>query len=212
MGIYNASKLQTIKNWLNAINNNTTREVLKRQMDLLNDDDSVVGDVLAAEHGAGAIGTAFAPRTYRYNLPGNVIVTEIHVDVTGLGQVGTAAKDAIGLVAGGSAYIGRYVTATYGIVYQIEMICVESPTEGTATFSDDIDLGAEAAVSIYDNPVDNVIVNAGGILAGQMAVAITPALTANDYIYLIEGDTTASTGVLASGQYIIRFYGHALLS
>jgi hypothetical protein len=166
----------------------------------------------AAEHGAGAIGTAFAPRTYRWSEHGHVI-TEIHVDITGLGCKGDAAKDAIGLAAGGDAYIGRYVTATYGIVYKIEMMCVELPGEGTATITADIDLGAEDDSDVaYDGPVDDVVINTASLVAGETATTDVPALTANDYIYLVEGDTAATTGVYNAGQYIIRFHGHAVIS
>jgi hypothetical protein len=168
--------------------------------------------VLAAEHGAGAIGTAFAPRTYRYTREG-VIITEIHVDITGLACKGDAAKDAIGLAAGGAAYIGRYVTATCGIVFRIEMICLELPGEGTATITADIDLGAEdTATTTYDQAVDDVVINTASLVAGEMASTDVPALTANDYLYLVEGDTAATTGVYNAGQYIIRLYGHALLA
>jgi len=41
------------------------------------------GAVLAAEHGAGAIGTALAPATYRWKVDDHII-TEIQVDLTGL--------------------------------------------------------------------------------------------------------------------------------
>jgi hypothetical protein len=168
--------------------------------------------VLTAEHGAGAIGTAFAPRTYRYTREG-VIITEIHVDITGLGCKGDAAKDAIGLAAGGDAPIGRYVVATCGVVFRIEMICLELPGEGTATITADIDLGAEDDGDVaYDGPVDDVVINTASLVAGEMAITNVPALTANDYLYLVEGDTAATTGVYNAGQYIIRLYGHALLS
>jgi len=165
-----------------------------------------------AEHGAGAIGTSFAPRTYRRTENGHII-TEIHVDLTGLAVVGTAAKDAIGLSAGGAAYIGRYVTATYGIVYRVEMSCIEIPGEGVATITADVDLGAEdTGDTAYDGPVDDVVVNTGGLAAGKVFINNIPALTANDYIYLIEGDTAAATGVYNAGQLIITFFGHAIIS
>lgn len=169
------------------------------------------GDPLAAEHGAGAIGTAFAPRTYRFDNDGN-IVTEIHVDLTGLACKGDAAKDAIGLAAGGVAFIGRYVVATYGVVYKVEMICVEVPAEGTATITGDIDLGADdEGTLVYDGAVDDVVINAATIVAGQMAQTLVPALTPNDYLYLVEGDAAATTGVYSGGQLIVRLHGHALI-
>lgn len=168
--------------------------------------------VLTAEHGVGAIGTAFAPRTYRYTREGTII-TEIHVDLTGLACKGDAAKDAIGLAAGGAAYIGRYVVATNGVVYRVEMSCLEAPGEGTATITSDIDLGAEdAADTAYDGAVDDVVIDTGGLAAGKTYVNDAPALTANDYLYLVEGDTAASTGVYNAGQVIVRLFGHAVLS
>lgn len=167
------------------------------------------GDAVAAEHGAGVLTNV---TTYRYTRDG-VIVTEIQIDIDGLACKGDAAKDAIGLAAGGAAYIGRYVVATCGVVFRVEMICLEAPGEGTATITADIDLGAEdAAATAYDGAVDDVVINTGGLAAGKMFVTDVPALTANDYLYLVEGDTTASTGVYNAGQIIVKLYGHAVLS
>jgi hypothetical protein len=147
---------------------------------------------LAAEHGAGAIGTGVAPETYRYTQNGTII-TEIKIDITGLGCKGDAQGDAIGLVAGGDAYIGQYVVATNGIVYRIEMICLETPA-GSATSTLDIDLMAEDDSDVaYDGPVDDtVLARAGSWAAGQTIIDNVPALTANDYLYLGEGDTAAT--------------------
>ena len=169
-------------------------------------------ELQSAEHGAGAIGTAFAPRTYRRTENG-IIITTIKIDLTGLACKGDAAKDAIGLAAGGAAYIGRYVVANYGVVFRIEMSCIEVPGQGTATITTDIDLGAEDADdTAYDGAVDDVVINTAALVAGETAITNVPALTANDYLYLVEGNTDASTGVYNAGQYIIRFYGHALIT
>lgn len=163
----------------------------------------------AEENGAGAVGTGIEPRTYRYTRDG-VIITEIQIDLTGLLCKGDAAKDAIGLT--GAAYIGRYVVATCGVVYRIEVVCLELPGEGTATITADIDLGADDEDDIaYDGGVDDVVVNTASLVAGEMASTDVPALTANDYLYLIEGDTAAATGIYDAGQYIVRLYGHPLI-
>jgi len=166
----------------------------------------------SAEHGAGAIGTGVAPATSRRTENGTII-TEIKVDLKGLACKGDAAKDAIGLAAGGVAFIGKYVTATCGIVYRAELICIQSPGEGTATITADIDLARDASGTIaYDGTVGNVVVDTGGIAAGKMHVKNDPVMTANDYLYLVEGDTAASTGVYNAGQVIVRLYGHAVLT
>lgn len=171
------------------------------------------GAVLAAEHGAGAIGTAVAPKTYRWSENGTII-TEIHVDITGLACKGDAQGDAIGLAAGGDAYIGRYVVATTGVIYRIEMICLETPAEGTATFEQDIDLMAEDDSDVaYDGAVDDTVIAAGlDWVTGNMVVDNLPALTANDYFYLGEGDVGATTGVYNAGMFIVRLFGHAVLA
>ena len=170
------------------------------------------GPILAAEHGAGAIGTAMAPRTYRWNENGHII-TEIYVDITGLGCKGDSQGDAIGL-ASGAAYIGRYVTATCGICYRIEMICLETPAEGTATFEQDIDLMAEDDGDVaYDGPVDDTVIAAGiDWVTGNTVIDNVPALTANDYFYLGEGNNGATTGVYSAGMFIVRLYGHPVLA
>ena len=171
---------------------------------------NVRGAVLTAEHGAGSVGTGLTPKTYRWT-ENSHIITEIHVDLTGLKCKGDAAGDAIALT--GDGYIGRYVVATCGIVYQVEMICLETPTESTATYTLDINLGAENDSDVaYDGPVDDVILNTGGIALGGVYVNTVPALTADDYIYIVEGDTTAITGVYGAGMMIVRLYGHAVLA
>lgn len=172
---------------------------------------TTIGDVLPAEHAAGAVGTGLVPKTYRYTRDG-VIITEIHIDITGLKCKGDAQGDCIALT--GAGYIGRYVVATCGVVYRIEMICLETVAQGTATFEQDIDLMAEDDDDVaYDGPVDDTVIAAGlDWVAGKMVVTNVPALTANDYFYLGEGDTGATTGVYGAGQFIIRLLGHPVLA
>lgn len=175
---------------------------------------TATGSAVTAEHAAGAVGTGGSVTTYRYNLPNGDICTEIQVDITGLGVVGTAANDVIGVVTEApAAYIGRYVTATYGVVYKVEAICLETPGEGTATITTDIDIAGNSADDLaYDGAAGAAECNFGGMAAGGVYTETTPALTANDYLYLVEGDTAAATGVYDAGQFIFRFYGHAALS
>lgn len=170
---------------------------------------SILGSAETAEHGAGAIGTAFAPRTYRYNLPNGDICTEIQIDLTGLDSSGTA-NDVIGLSTGGAAYIGRYVAATYGVVYRVEMICLEVPTAGDA---DIILVQGSAADEAFDDTVANTAAicdGTGDWVLGETIVNNAAALTANYYLYLTQGASDDAT--YTAGQFLIRFYGHAALS
>jgi len=175
---------------------------------------TALGSAETAEHGAGAIGTGVAPKTYRYNLPNGDICTEIQIDLTGLGVKGDAADDVIGLVTEApDAYIGKIVTATYGVVYKVELICLETPagTDTTADINITLNSGGELG---YDEAASNdYLFNTGGLAIGSLYQNILPTtITTNDYIYMTEGDTTASEGTYTAGQFILRFYGHAILS
>jgi len=163
--------------------------------------------------GAGAVSTAFAPRTYRYT-NNDVIITEIEVDLTGLACKGDAADDVIGLAAGGAAYIGQHTEALDGIVYKAELITLEAPGEGTATITADINVTMNTSALLeYDGAASNsYLFNTGGLAKGNTIENLVPALTDTDYIYLTEGDTAGSTGEYDAGQIVIRLYGKAALS
>jgi len=176
----------------------------------------VTTDVLqSAEHGAGAIGTGTqtAPQTYRRTENG-IIITTIKFDITGLAVKGTSANDVIGLAAGGAAYLGRNVVATNGVIFRAEMSCIELPGQGTATITQDIDIATNSSAAlIYDGAAGaNKLFNTAALVAGETVVNNVPALTANDYFYLVEADTAATTGVYNAGQFIIKLFGHALLT
>jgi len=171
---------------------------------------SIKGAVETAEHGAGAIGTAFAPRTYRYNTPEGDICTEIHIDLTGL-QSKNDADDVIGLVtAAPDAYLGKYDVDIFGVIRRVEMLCLETPAGG----DNDINLIDHATGTLgYDDDgaAGNVIINGGDWVAGKMVISNSSGITDDQYLYL-----TAGTGDLdvayTAGQFIIRLYGHAVLS
>ena len=168
----------------------------------------------AAEHGAGVIGTGTqtAPVTKRWTEHG-VIVTQITFDLTGLGCVGTAGNDVIGLVAGGVAFLGRNVVATNGIIFKAHMACTEAAA-GSATITQDIDIATNASGTLeYDGAAGSAkLINGATMVAGQGVVNWVPATTANDYYYIVEADTAATTGVYSAGQYILTTYGLPLLT
>jgi len=169
---------------------------------------SIISPTVTAEHGAGAIGSAGAPVTSRRTQDGTII-TEIKIDLTGLASV-AAANDIIGLAASTPpAYIGKYVAATYGIVYRVEMICLETP----ATGDDDINLvaGSDGTEHVDDAVTGAaVIINGGDQAAGKSVVNDAPAITDARWLYLTCGTGGAAT--YTAGQLIIRLYGHPLLS
>ena len=172
---------------------------------------SILGGGLFTEHGAGAVATSFAPITRRFTQNG-VIITKIHFDLTGLGGKGGAANDVIGLPAGGNAFIGRNVVSNNGVIYRAELACIELAAAASGSATVDIDIATNASGTLaYDGAAGTAkLFNTGGMVAGQELSNITPAITGNDYFYLVEADTAATDGVYNAGQFILTLYGHAI--
>lgn len=156
--------------------------------------------------GAGLVGTATAPATYRYTQNGTII-TEIKIDLTGLASKDTA-NDVIGLAAGGVAYLTQNVVATNGVIYKMELVCLETPAGG----DNDINVVANASGTLeYDGAGGTTYgINGGDAVAGQVVQNLVQGLTANHYLYLTAG-TGDTAGTYTAGQFIIRLYGHAAL-
>ena len=168
--------------------------------------------VLAATHGAGAISTFMAPQTRRW-VENGVIITQVKADLTGLGGKGTAADDVIGLPAGGAAYLYRNVVNDNGIIFKYEISCIELPAAASGSATVDIDFAWNSSGSLaYDGAAGTSEVDMGGLAAGQTHMVDAPGLTADDYLYLTEGDTAATDGVYNAGQYMFTFYGHPLFT
>lgn len=173
----------------------------------------VFDEEVTGQFGAGAIGTGAAPKAFRRTENG-VIITTLKFDITGLKVKGTSQNDVIGLGAGGAAYIYRNVVADNGIIFRAEVACIELPAQGSGTFTTDIDFAFNASAALaFDGAAGTAEINTGGFAnAGLVAVDNDLGLTANDYLYIVEGDTAATNGVYSAGQFIIRLYGHALLT
>lgn len=172
---------------------------------------SMLGTAVTAENGDGAVGTGGFCNTYRYNAPSGDIITEIHVDLTGLDSSG-AANDVIGTKDPGTdaAYIHKTLTASNGNVYKVEMICTEVPLTGDA---DVLLVQGSAEDETFDDTVANtatVCDGTGDWTLGQMVAYTTAALTPNYYLYLTQGASDDAT--YTAGQFIIRLYGHAALT
>ncbi len=170
-----------------------------------------VGDLDATaatgETGAGAAGTGATTVVSRRSENGTII-TETKFDLTGLASVATA-NDVIGLAAGGVAYIGRNVVATNGIIYMVELCCLETPVGG----DDDVNVVSNvSAILEYDDAGGTTYLsNSGDLLAGQTIQNLVPAITADHYFYLTAG-TGDTADTYTAGQYILRTYGHAVLT
>jgi len=171
--------------------------------------------VAGTTYGAGAIGTSDhgAPKLRRW-IENGLIVTQISVDLTGLAVLGTTANEAIGLAAGGAAYIYKNVVADNGIICQYTVQMLEAGSAAGGTITDDINLNWDTDGTIaYSEAVSATgALNSGTLVAGQTATKNTAAITADFYLYLVPGDTDASTGTYNAGQLLITLYGYALLT
>tara|TARA_R110002074_G_scaffold282338_2_gene453940 strand:- start:106 stop:717 length:612 start_codon:yes stop_codon:yes gene_type:complete len=160
--------------------------------------------------GAGAIGTGPGNKAYRSTDPiSGMIITEVHIDLTGLKAKGGDAGDAIGLGTT-PAYIYKNVVADNGIIFRQELICVELAAESSGTLTEDINVAWNSAATVdYDEAAGTASeINAGVMVAGQIVTDDTAAITANHYAYLTEGTADGADCVFNAGQFVIRLYGY----
>jgi len=166
----------------------------------------------AHSYGAGMIGTttgAVVPQYSRSKI-GNNIVTSVVVDLTGLTNQSDDG-DVIGLAAGGAGYFFKYVAAETGTIYKIEMSCLELPT-AASNVGLDIDLFSSSnAARAYDYDISGatqVIAAGADMVIGDTLQNIADHGAANDYYYLVTGNTHTGASIHTGGRILIKFYGH----
>ena len=171
------------------------------------------GTTLSTSYGAGMVSTSKVPQYSRVRI-GDTILTTVKVDLTGLGSVNDA-DDVIGLAAGGAAYFAKYVVAEMGIVYKIDMACIELPASGSNNL-DDLNLVSNSnATRAYnaDGSGYTQLLNAGSWTAGELqSVASATVAAANDYFYLTAGATHSGANTWTGGVFIFKFWGSAIES
>jgi hypothetical protein len=161
-------------------------------------------------YGAGAVSTAGAPVYSQFRDKGT-IVTKILVNLDGMLCKGDAANDVIGITGGGAAYIAKYKTANMGHLYAADVACLEVPGEQTATITTDIDIAFNSSATLaYDGAAGTAEINTGGFANVGMGFSggILAGAVADDYVYLVEGDSAATTGEYSTGKLVITLYGH----
>ena len=195
---------------LNRIENLIER--LDREVDLTNTtlDGHIIGKSQAT-YGAGALSTEVAPTT-RISKVGNEICTTIAVDLTGLKSANDVG-DAIGLDGTDGAYLLQYSTTTHGILYKVEVACIELPTADSNVCLD-IDLIVQSAADVaYDDDISGgtSIFAAGGNFALGTTIQnlVVGAPTNAHYLCLATGATHTGASVYTAGKLIIKLYGHA---
>jgi len=167
--------------------------------------DLLLGNTLEVQAGPGiATGTGTIVRTGVQRV-GNIIHTEILVDLTGLRSTG--AGDIIGVDGTSLAcYIGQVTAARCGTILSGTVECLEVPAGGDP----DIDLySATEATGVEDAAITSLaetqLTNGGDhTLAGVDALIAVPA--ADEYLYLVAAAATDAD--YTAGKLLIRLQGY----
>ena len=165
----------------------------------------------------GGVSGAGSLATYVAKINGE-FVTTILVDIAGLIDSGYNNK-VIGDSDEAAAYLTQLTSTANGLIYKIEMSCIEAPTTGNAD------------INLYANPsslAEGATVTSGGELlldsnaswslgrrivspASGSALANAVTSAASQYIYLAQGTMGGSSdATYGAGKFIIKFYGTAI--
>jgi hypothetical protein len=141
---------------------------------------------------------------------GNIIYTDILIDLTGLNDGGTAG-DIIGKDGGtANCHIGQITAAVNGTIFGGSVTCLEVPAGGDVDvdlwYADNATGVQDAAVTTLTNQVQ--VTNNGDHTIGR----VTPFLNtvfppADKYLYLANGAVTAAD--YTAGRFLIRMYGYS---
>ena len=166
----------------------------------------VIGVSMATAVPAGITGGVGTVITSKITKAGHTILTQIFIDLTGLGS-STTDLDIIG-VGTAAAYIGRILAAESGQIYAGKITCLEAATGGI----NDIDLYAVTeATGKFDDGVaalaETAIFTAGSAWTLNETAAATAWPAANAYLYLTCG-AAGTPGTYTAGQFLIEFWGY----
>jgi hypothetical protein len=139
----------------------------------------------------------------------NIVKTTILLDLTGLTKSATAG-DIIGKDGDGVAYFARITTADQGVIFGIQMTCLEVPSAGNG----DIDIySATEGTGVEDTAItaltESQITNGGALVAGSMVAG--GAISADQYLYLVNAQG-AGAGNYTGGRLLIELTGYDVAS
>lgn len=139
---------------------------------------------------------------------GDLVVTQIYIDLTGLSSVATQG-DIIGDDAGGAAFVGRVKAQINGTIHSGKVECLEAPTGGDP----DIDIyAATEATGAYDGAIADLtetqLVDTGDHTLGSVDI-LTAFPATNQYLYLVANAATPTAAAYTAGKLLITLYGTA---
>jgi len=140
---------------------------------------------------------------------GNIIYTDILMDITGLTSAGTLG-DIIGKDATANCHLGQITAAINGTILGGTMTCLETPDGG----EEDIDIYSATVATGTENAAigdltETAVLNTGADwTAGTIkAFADVPD---NGYLYFTVGTSSSPTaGDYTAGRFLIQMWGYA---
>ena len=159
-------------------------------------------------------GSIDAPVTRVSNIAGD-IVTTIQLDLenlSGSSDAGLCIGNAEAAIAGSSpAFLYEHSNTTNGILYKIDISCLELPAGGAANKDFDIEGATTGLFEHGDNPDDDpyTAYEMGGNIALQQTITDSTVNSSDgDFFYLTAGAAGAATAAkFTAGKLVIRFYG-----
>lgn len=165
------------------------------------------GNTLATTAGAGITGGVGAVYKQGVVEAGNLVRTDIIIDLTGLASSTTDA-DIIG-VGASAAHIGQITAARNGTPFGGIMTCLEVPVGGVV----DIDLFyATEATGVFDALITSLVevslISSAAVWTLNRSLAIAdPAALADKYLYLVNG-AAGVPGTYTAGKFLLSIYGY----
>ena len=170
-------------------------------------------EALTTGPGAGVTGGTGTICVSSIQRHGNIINTQILVDITGLKDSSTAG-DIIGHDAATDlpAYLGR-LTDECGAVWGGRMTCLEVPAGG------DLDImvySSDKAVGVYDLGIgeasmgtETQIFDSAGDWAAMTQKNSITVPAEDDYLYLVSAGNEGSAAAYTGGRFLIELWGYA---
>jgi len=161
-------------------------------------------NTMSVSAGTGITGAADIFKTSQ-SRDGDLITTNIFIDLTGLNSGGTAG-DIIGSDGAGAAYFAKVTSSGTGSIFGLTVTCLETPAGGDA----DIDIySATESTGIEDDPISGLtetqIINSGSLSIGSVVYGAD--IVADQYLYLVGQGTSNAT--YTAGRLQIKLMGYA---
>jgi len=160
-------------------------------------------------------GTIAAPVTRIATVAGDIVTTvQVNLEnLSGSSTIGLCIGNAEAALDGVSpAFLYKHSNAVNGVLYKIDVSCLELPAGGPANKDFDIEGATTGLFEHGDNPDDDQFTAyemGGNIAMHQTITKETVESSDNAFMYLTAGAAGSATAAqFSAGKLVIRFYGH----